>query len=53
MTIPLFCGNAGRSLVIRSQSVPQGRGVDQINHPVPLISKNLQPALDEVFHARS
>ncbi|MEH1779791.1 MAG: hypothetical protein V7K67_23585 [Nostoc sp.] len=77
MTIPLFCGDAGRSLVIRSRSVPQGRGtdsygeegrrqdsaavvsrlppafVDKINHPVPLITKNLQPALDEVFHARS
>ncbi|MEH2049942.1 hypothetical protein [Nostoc sp.] len=27
--------------------------VDKSNHPVPLISENLQPALDEVFHARS
>ncbi|WP_334935569.1 hypothetical protein [Nostoc sp.] len=26
MTIPLFSGNAGRSLLIRSRSVPQGRG---------------------------
>ncbi|MEH1853741.1 MAG: hypothetical protein V7L11_19165 [Nostoc sp.] len=143
MTIPLFCGDARRGLVIRSRSVPQGRGtdsygeegrrqdsvavairlppafVDKINHPVPngtkksyklcsnwfptwrlgthyrgaaassgltrgsspseyipslktgnevtqafrlflvpfhpvpLISENLQPALDEVFHGRS
>ncbi|WP_335029978.1 hypothetical protein [Nostoc sp.] len=151
MTIPLFCGDAGLSLLIRSRSVPQGRGMDsygeegrrqdsvavairlppafvveggrrqeaggrrsksvgvesptdlepvnscsvgvlnpcslwsravvtecsfppascptladsltlrylppafldKINHPVPLISENLQPALDEVFHAHS
>ncbi|MEH1920173.1 hypothetical protein [Nostoc sp.] len=70
MTIPLFCGDAGRGLVIRrgmNSYDEEGRrqdsvavvsrlppaSIDKINHLVPLISENLQPALDEVFHARS
>ncbi|MFN6482208.1 MULTISPECIES: hypothetical protein [unclassified Nostoc] len=28
MTIPLFSGDAGRSLLIRSRSLPQGRDTD-------------------------
>ncbi|MBE8965606.1 hypothetical protein IQ277_04920 [Nostocales cyanobacterium LEGE 12452] len=59
MTIPFFSGDARRSLLMQ-----RGEGGRRLQYSVgvslrdyanesTLIAKNLQPALDEVFHARS
>ncbi|MEH2260675.1 hypothetical protein [Nostoc sp.] len=64
MTIPLFSGDARRSLLIQRGTDSYGEGGTRLQYSVgfslrhyanesTLIAKNLQPALDEVFHARS
>lgn len=64
MTIPLFSGDGSSSLLMQrsmDSDVEGGRRLqytvcfclrNYANEPT-LIVKNLQPALDEVFHARS
>ncbi|MBN3891815.1 MAG: hypothetical protein HWQ43_22545 [Nostoc sp. JL31] len=64
MTIPLFSGDARRSLVMQRGTDSYGEGGRKLQYSVgfslrhyanepTLIARNLQPALDEVFHARS
>ncbi|WP_143874094.1 hypothetical protein [Nostoc sp. 'Peltigera malacea cyanobiont' DB3992] len=69
MTIPLFSGNAGRSLLIRrgtdsygeegrrqeGRKLEYGVGFSarRYTNTPRLIARNSQPALDEVFHVRS
>ena len=55
MTIPLFSGDASRSLLMQRRELQYSVGVSLRDHAneSTLIAKNLQPALDEVFHARS
>ncbi|WP_414515594.1 hypothetical protein [Nostoc sp. PCC 9305] len=64
MTIPLFSGDARRSLLIQRGTDSYDEGGRRLQYSVSfclrhyankstLIARNLQPALDEVFHARS
>ncbi|MEH2205199.1 MAG: hypothetical protein V7K53_14155 [Nostoc sp.] len=64
MTIPLFSGDARRSLLIQRGTDSYGEGGRRLQYSVglslrhygnelTLIARNLQPALNEVFHARS
>ncbi|WP_322731824.1 hypothetical protein [Nostoc sp. ChiQUE01b] len=64
MTIPLFSRDARPSLLIQRSTDSYGEGGKRLQYSVgfslrhyanrpTLIMKNLQPALDEVFHARS
>lgn len=64
MRIPLFSGDARHSLLIQRSTDSYGEGGRRLQYSVgfclrhysnelTLIVKNLQPALDEVFHARS
>ncbi|WP_375475957.1 hypothetical protein [uncultured Nostoc sp.] len=64
MTIPLFSGDARPSLLMQRSMDSYGEGGRRLQYSVgfslrdytnrpTLIARNLQPALDEVFHARS
>lgn len=64
MTIPLFSGDARPSLLMQRSTDSYGEGSRRLKYSVgfslthysnepTLIVRNLQPTLDEVFHARS
>lgn len=64
MTIPLFSRDARPSLLMQRSTVSYGEGGKRLQYSVglslrhysnepTLIVRNLQPALDEVFHVRS
>ncbi|MBN3944892.1 MAG: hypothetical protein V7L21_02340 [Nostoc sp.] len=64
MTIPLFSRDASPSLLMQRSTDSYGEGGRRLQYSVgfslrnysnkpTLIVRNLQPALDEVFHARS